>query len=78
MIINYYINVIAYQFIYLMITGRLDAERAANLQQNLLKVWEVYFLPADTNHDGSVELRELVTYMRSVNTNFVDFSFQKI
>ncbi len=78
MIINYYINVIAYQFIYLMITGRLDAERAANLQQNLLKVWEVYFLPADTNHHGSVELRELVTYMRSVNTNFVDFSFQKI
>ena len=60
-----------------MITGRLDAERAANLQQNLLKVWEVYFLPADTNHDGSVELRELVTYMRSVNINFVDFSFKK-
>jgi len=28
---------------------------------------EVYFLPADTNNDGSVEVNELVDHMQAVN-----------
>ena len=47
--------------------GSLNADRSAALQKSLLKVWETYFLPADTNLDGSVEVPELVAYMNSVN-----------
>ena len=46
--------------------GNLNTERTAALQRSLLKIWEAYFLPADTNHDGSVEVPELVTYMKAV------------
>jgi len=45
--------------------GGLNAERSAALAQSLLGVWNVYFLPADTNNDGSVELPELVAHMRA-------------
>ena len=46
--------------------GGLNAQRSAALAQSLLGVWNVYFLPADTNNDGSVELPELTTHMRAV------------
>ena len=47
--------------------GGLNAERSAALQKSLLAVWNVFFLPADTNNDGSVEVPELLTHMRAVN-----------
>ena len=47
--------------------GGLNAERSAALGKSLLAIWEVYFLPADTNKDGSVEIPELVVHMKSVN-----------
>ena len=47
--------------------GGLNADRSAALAKSLLGVWNVYFLPADTNNDGSVELPELVAHMRAVN-----------
>ena len=46
--------------------GGLNAERSAALAQSLLAIWNTYFLPADTNNDGSVELPELLTHMRQV------------
>ena len=46
--------------------GKLNAERSAALAKSLLKIWETYFLPADVNNDGSVEVPELVAYMKSV------------
>jgi Ca2+-binding EF-hand superfamily protein len=49
--------------------GGLDAERSAVLAQNLLAIWNTYFLPADTNNDGSVEVQELTTHMRQVIIN---------
>ena len=47
--------------------GGLNAERSAALAKSLLAIWNTYFLPADTNNDGSVELPELLTHMRQVN-----------
>jgi len=29
-------------------------------------IWTSYFLPADTDHDGSVTVDELIVHMRSV------------
>jgi len=46
--------------------GKLNSERSKALANNLLQVWENFFLPADTNRDGSVELPELQAYMKSV------------
>ena len=50
----------------LALIGKLNQERTVVLQKSLLKIWEVYFLPADTNKDGSVEVPELITYMKAV------------
>jgi Ca2+-binding EF-hand superfamily protein len=47
----------------------LSADRSAALTKSLLSVWNTYFLPADTNHDGSVEVPELVTYMKLALTD---------
>lgn len=47
--------------------GKLNAEKSSNLKNNLMKIWEIYFLPADTNNDGSIEIPELVAHMKSVN-----------
>ena len=47
--------------------GGLNAERSAALAQSLLGVWNVFFLPADTNKDGSVEVPELITHMTAVS-----------
>ena len=44
----------------------LDADRSSHLTQSLMKIWQVYFLPADTNNDGSVEVDELVDHMQAV------------
>ena len=49
--------------------GGLNAERTAALSKSLLAIWSTYFLPADTNNDGSVEVPELLTHMRQVNIN---------
>ena len=50
--------------------GGLDADRSAALSQSLLAIWDTFFLPADTNNDGSVEIAELITYMRQVMSFF--------
>ena len=47
--------------------GKLNAERSAALATSLLAVWNVFFLPADTNKDGSVEVPELITHMTAVS-----------
>ena len=47
--------------------GQLNAERSAALATSLLAVWNVFFLPADTNKDGSVEVPELITHMTAVS-----------
>ncbi len=47
--------------------GKLNAERSAALATSLLSIWNVYFLPADTNKDGSVEIPELLTHMKAVS-----------
>ena len=59
--------------------GQFSKEKSAVLKKNLLEIWENLFLPADTNHDGSVELPELVNYLKSVNFfyNFKNFIFLK-
>ena len=46
--------------------GKLNPEKSKALAVNLFQVWENFFLPADTNRDGSVELPELLVYMKSV------------
>ena len=51
--------------------GGLNAERSAALAKSLLAIWNTYFLPADTNKDGSVEIPELLTHMRQVLTVFI-------
>ena len=57
--------------------GNLNAERTTALKNSLLKIWEVYFLPADANNDGSVEVDELVVYMKAVYlTKIILFSFK--
>jgi Ca2+-binding EF-hand superfamily protein len=50
--------------------GGLNADRTAALTKSLLAIWNVYFLPADTNNDGSVEVAELLTHMKAVNYYF--------
>jgi hypothetical protein len=35
----------------------------------LKSIWFNYFLPADVDHDGSVEEAELINYMRSALNN---------
>ena len=50
--------------------GGLNADRSAALAKSLLAIWNVYFLPADTNNDGSVEVAELLTHMKAVNYIF--------
>jgi len=49
----------------LAISGNLNNERKAHLHQNIISIWDAYFLPADTNHDGSVEYLELLDHMKA-------------
>lgn len=49
--------------------GGLNPKRSNDLANNLLQVWENFFLPADTNKDGSVELPELLVFMKGVLKN---------
>lgn len=46
--------------------GHLDAARVAHLKESVMSIWNSYFLPADTNHDGSVEYLELLDHMKAV------------
>ena len=56
--------------------GDLDGERSAALVKNIMSVWTSYFLPADTNNDGSVEYLELLTHMKAVScANILKLSF---
>ena len=50
--------------------GGLNAEKSATLATSLLAIWNTYFLPADTNNDGSVEIPELLTHMRAVKYKY--------
>lgn len=50
-------------------TGNLNAERTAHLKHSIMSIWDAYFLPADTNHDGSVEYLELLDHMKGVSFN---------
>ena len=51
----------------IFLKGNLNDERKAHLHQNIISIWDAYFLPADTNHDGSVEYLELLDHMKAVS-----------
>ena len=36
------------------------------VQKSVMGIWDTYFLPADTNFDGSVEFLELLVHMKAV------------
>ncbi len=57
----------------LIAIGHLSEEQAASLRKNMKSIWTTYFLPADTDHDLSVAVPELIVYMREVNYNFFIF-----
>ena len=48
----------------LIAIGHLNADQAVLLRKNMKSIWTTYFLPADTDHDLSVAVPELITYMR--------------
>ncbi len=48
----------------LIAIGHLSEEQAASLRKNMKSIWTTYFLPADIDHDLSVTVEELITYMR--------------
>lgn len=48
------------------ITGKLNSVKAAALEKSVMGIWDTYFLPADTNFDGSVEFLELLVHMKAV------------
>lgn len=49
--------------------GNLDEQRAEDLRLSLKAVWYAYFLPADTDNDGSVMEAELINHMRDSLNN---------
>lgn len=55
--------------------GNLTNENADRLRQSMKQIWRVYFLPADTDKDGSVVFDELLVYMRTVKI-FIIFQFE--
>jgi Ca2+-binding EF-hand superfamily protein len=46
--------------------GILNAAQAEHLRKSMKSIWTTYFLPADTDKDGSVTVDELIVHMRSV------------
>ena len=48
--------------------GGLMGVRADELRKNIIGIWDCYFLPADSDQDGSVQYLELVQYMQAVCT----------
>ena len=46
--------------------GNLNQEKTDELIKSVTAIWEIYFLPADTNFDGSVEFLELLVHMKAV------------
>lgn len=50
--------------------GNLTPENANALRANMKQIWRTYFLPADTDKDGSVVFDELLIYMKTVTLTF--------
>ena len=50
--------------------GHLNDTQAVSLRANMKSIWTTYFLPADVDHDLSVDVEELIIYMRSVSAHF--------
>ena len=50
--------------------GNLSNEKAETLRKSINLIWDVYFLPADTNNDGFVEYLELLYHMKAVKKSF--------
>ena len=44
----------------------MNSEQQENLEININNLWANYFLPADSDNDGSVEQSELIDFMRDV------------
>ena len=63
---------------YLISKGKLDAKRKNALANSLLAVWQVFFLPADINQDGSIEIPELVIHMKQVITTTTNYLQREI
>ena len=51
----------------LVMIGHLSEEQAVSLRINMKSIWTTYFLPADVDGDLSVDVNELIIYMRSVS-----------
>jgi len=49
--------------------GNLNGAQADHLRHSMKSIWETYFLPADTDHDGSVTVNELIAFMREALAN---------
>jgi len=45
--------------------GNLSPQNADALRASMKQIWRTYFLPADTDHDGSVVFDELLIYMKT-------------
>ncbi len=50
----------------MLFIAEFSEKKSEELNQNLLKLWEIFFLPADINLNGSVEFPELLNYMMTV------------
>jgi len=50
--------------------GILNAAQSEHLRNCMKSIWTSYFLPADTDNDGSVTVEELIVHMRSVRYSF--------
>jgi hypothetical protein len=56
-----------YNYIFnILFIAEFSEKKSEDLNQNLLKLWEIFFLPADINLNGSVEFPELLNYMMTV------------
>ena len=53
--------------------GHLNDTQAVSLRANMKSIWTTYFLPADVDHDLSVDVEELIVYMRSVSVHFLSW-----
>lgn len=49
----------------LVAIGILNPAQSEHLRVCMKSIWTSYFLPADTDHDGSVTVDELIVHMRS-------------
>ncbi len=56
-----------YKTIKSSISQKFNREKSDELRKNITALWECYFLPADSDQDGSVQYLELLDYMKSVS-----------